>query len=228
MYCSNCGQQIHAEDRFCRFCGTAQNAAPVPKKGSHWVPVAVMLLLCIIGITLFFTIPFGDTSAPAGTPGDSVCFTVHDGVLSFHSANYTGGSELIVPDTVDGQKVTSLSDGCFKNCKDLTSVVLPNTLEVIGADAFRDCTALRGIRIPDSVSHIGIEAFYGCTALEAVALSDSVTYIAPGAFGECNQLYYILFSGAHEDWVELYDEFITPYTVVFCDEGSFYQGKPAE
>ena len=227
MYCSNCGQQIAAEDRFCRFCGTAQNAVPTPKNGSHWVPVVAMLLLCIIGIVLFFVIPFGDDPA-AAVSGESGCFTIQDGALSFHSANYTGGSELLVPDTVNGQKVTSLSEGCFKNCKKLTSIVLPNTLETIGADAFRGCTALRGIRIPDSVRHIGADAFHGCTALEAVALSDSVTFVGPGAFGECNQLYYILFSGAHQDWVELYDEFITPYTGVFCDEGSFYQGKPSE
>lgn len=224
MYCPHCSQPYDEKDRFCRFCGAALNAPPAPKKGSHLVPILIMMLLGIIGISLFFALPYG----ASGSPDRSSCFTIRDGVLSFHSAGYSGGSELIVPDTVDGQTVTALADVCFKNCTELTSIVLPNTLETIGSGAFRGCTALRGIRIPDSVSRIEIEAFYGCTALEAVALSDSVTYIGPGTFGECNQLYYILFSGAHGDWVELYDEFITPYTGVFCDEGSFYQGKPAD
>ena len=223
MYCYNCGQETEASDRFCRHCGVALHSAPAPRKGSHWVPVLAMVLLCAIGLGLFFALPYGNqTDAP-----EAGCFSVRDGALYFDSRSYTGGSELIVPDTVDGQTVISVSDKCFENCTSLTSVVLPNTVTSIGKEAFRGCTALRGIRIPDSVNRIGIEAFRDCTALEAVCLSDSVTYIGPGAFRACDQLYYILFSGSHEDWVELYDEFITPYTGVFCDEGSFYQGKPA-
>ncbi len=227
MYCYHCGQQIDPNDRFCRHCGASLNAAPAPKKGTLRVPVLAMVLLLAIGIGLFFAMPYGGNPAPSEPASASACFSVREGMLYFDSRSYAGGSELIVPDTLDGQKITSLSDGCFENCTSLTSVVLPNSLETIGKHAFRGCTALRGIRIPDSVSRIGIEAFYGCSALEAIALSDSVTYIGPGAFGSCDQLYYILFSGAHQDWVELYDEFITPYTGVFCDEGSFYQGKPA-
>lgn len=224
MFCYNCGHPCEEGDRFCRFCGTALNVPPAPKKGSRWVPILAMVVLCAIGIGLFFAIPYN--SAPETAPTDVSCFSIREGVLYFDSRNYDG-SELIVPDTVDGQRVISLSDGCFENCESLTSVVLPETLESIGKHAFRDCSALRGIEIPASVKRIGIEAFQGCTALEAVCLSDSLEYIGPGAFGECNQLHYIMFLGSHGDWIELYDEFITPYTGVFCDDGSFYQGKPA-
>lgn len=225
MYCYNCGQLLDEGDRFCRFCGTALNMPPVPKKGSRWVPIVAMVLLCAIGIGLFFAIPYGSTAAPGHT--DANCFSVRDGMLYFDISNYSGSSELIVPDTVDGQKVTSLSDGCFENCTSLTSVVLPDSLESIGKRAFRGCTGLRGIEIPESVIRIGIEAFQDCTALEAVCLSDTLEYVGPGTFAGCDQLYYIMFLGKHADWVELYDEFITPYTGVFCDDGSFYQGKPA-
>ena len=223
MYCQYCGHPHDDDDRFCRYCGTALNAPNLPKKGSHWVPVLVMAILCALGIGLFFGLPYRNAAPAEGAS----CFSVRNGVLYFDDSLYSGNSDLMVPATVDGQKVTALSDRCFENCTELTSVVLPNTLEEIGVSAFRGCTALRGIEIPDSVSRIGSEAFYGCTALEAVCLTDSVTHMGPGAFRECNKLYYIMFIGKHEDWVELYDEFITPYTGVFCDDGSFYQGKPA-
>ncbi len=228
MYCSNCGNLCAEEDRFCRFCGNELNIPPKPKKGSHWAPVVIMVLLCAIGIGLFFTMPYGRDSSSdskvSSNPTDY--FTISDGVLSFSESAYSGPSELIVPETINGQRVLSLSDGCFENCTSLTTVILPESLESIGKHAFRGCSAIRGIEIPESVDRIGIEAFYGCTALEAVCLSDSLDYIGPGAFGECNKLYYILFLGEHQEWIELYDEFITPYTGVFCDDGSFYQGKP--
>ena len=226
MYCYNCGQQVDTDDRFCRFCGTALNVPPAPKKGSRWVPILSMILLFATGLALFFAFPY-NTTAPA-VPVNTDYFTINDGVLSFDESRYTGSSDLVIPREIDGQTVRSLADGCFDGCKSLTSVELPDTLETIGKHAFRDCTALRGMEIPDSVTRIGVEAFYGCTALEAICLGDDLEYVGIGAFKECNQLYYIMFLGEYQDWVELYDEFITPYTGVFCDDGSFYQGKPAE
>ena len=229
MYCSNCGNQIEPGDHYCRFCGKKLHPTASPKKGSLWIPVVLMVLLSCLGIGLFFAIPGRSGSASGVVPGNQSygCFTVEEGVLSFDAATYNGGSELIVPGFVNGEKVIALSEGCFEGCTELTSIELPETLAAIGAGAFRDCTALRGIQIPESVNRIGAEAFYGCTALEAICLSDSLNYIGPGAFGACNQLYYIMFLGKHQDWVELYDEFVTPYTGVFCDDGSYYQGSPA-
>ena len=226
MYCSNCGNLCGETDNFCSNCGNPLSSFIPPKKGSHWVPVLIMVLLCAIGIALFFAIPY--SPAPAAKAADYSWFYVDNGTLYFEESRYEGPSELTVPGELFGQRVTALSDGCFEGCVGLTSVILPDTLESIGKAAFRDCTALRGVEIPESVKRIGIEAFYGCTALEAVCLTDSLEYVGPGAFGECNKLYYILFLGSHGDWMELYDEFIAPYTAVFCDEGSFYQGKGIE
>ena len=226
MYCYNCGQQVETDDRYCRFCGTALNVPPVPKKGSRWVPILIMVLLLATGLGFFFAFPY--STAAIAAPINTDCFSVNDGVLSFDASHYTGSSDLVIPREIGGQSVRALADGCFEGCDNLTSVELPDTLETIGKDAFRNCTALRGIEIPESVTRIGVEAFYGCTALEAVCLSDNLEHVGIGAFKECNQLYYIMFLGEYQDWVELYDEFITPYTGVFCDDGSFYQGKPAE
>ena len=226
MYCYNCGQLVGEDDRYCRYCGTALNVPPKPKMGSRRVPILIMILLCALGIGLFFALPYG--AAPEATPVRTDHFAVTNGILSFDPSRYTGGSDLIIPREIDGQTVIALADGCFENCDTLTSIELPDTLETIGKHAFRGCTALRGMDIPESVTRIGVEAFYGCTALEAICLSNNLEHVGIGAFKECNQLYYIMILGQYQDWVELYDEFITPYTGVFCDDGSFYQGKPAE
>lgn len=229
MYCYNCGNLIDQEDHYCRFCGKNLQLASRPKIGTLWIPILLMVLLCGLGIGLFFAIPYG-TDSEAGVPAASQsanCFTLENGMLYFDNELYQGDSDLKIPAYIDGEMVTALSEGCFKGCTDLTSVELPETLESIGIGAFHGCTALRGIRIPESVDRIGAEAFYGCTALESICLGDTLDYIGPGAFKECNALHFIMFLGKHQDWVELYDEFITPYTGVFCDDGSYYQGSPA-
>lgn len=64
----------------------------------------------------------------------------------------------------------SYENGYFTNCKNLESVVLPDTLTTISANTFRGCNKLTEINIPTSVTAIGGEnygggAFMGCTSL---------------------------------------------------------------
>ncbi len=51
--------------------------------------------------------------------------------------NYSGA--IIIPEEVNGYKVTSISDHAFYNCSSLTSVIIPNSVESIGDYAFSDC-----------------------------------------------------------------------------------------
>lgn len=72
----------------------------------------------------------------------------------------------------------SASDG---NCTIRTDTV------AIASDAFRGST-IRSIVIPENVVSIGANAFYGCTSLETVTIPNSVTTIGNGAFRACNGL----------------------------------------
>ena len=200
MICPNCQTLCGENDRFCYLCGTPlqpEAEPPKPKKGSHWVPILILIVMSIAGIVLYFAAP--GVSAPANTvavfSSSEPWFSVQDGVLYFYESLYTGGSELTVPSQINGESVHSLSAGCFANCTELTTVILPDTLQVIDQQAFYGCTSLRGIFIPSSVMTIGAEAFYGCTDLESVCLHDSLFSIGRDAFDDCNYLRYIFFSG---------------------------------
>lgn len=57
-------------------------------------------------------------------------------------------------------RVTWICDGAFKDCKDLTSVLLDPGVELIGNEAFAGCP-LTEIYVPDSVTEIGASAFAG-------------------------------------------------------------------
>ena len=223
MNCPNCQTLCGDTDRFCYVCGTAlQQEMPKPRKGSRWIPALLLLIMSVTGLVLFFAT--AGNSAPIRAEGGSEWFYVRGGVLYFEESRYDGGSELTVPSEIAGEVVYALSEDCFAGCTELTTVYLPDTLASIGDGAFSGCTSLRGIFIPASVNMIGEEAFYGCTALEAVCIHNRIKIIREDAFDLCNRLNFIFFLGTHDEWTHRYSEFINPYTGVFCEDGSFYQG----
>jgi len=227
MFCPKCGISCEEDQRFCMYCGTelqpeaAPVAPPPKKKGSRWVPILILIILSAIGTGIFFaSAHWNQGSVQSDTPW----FSLRYGDLSFDPDLYTGGSEITVPSEIDGEPVLRLTDGCFAGCEEITTVYLPDTLEGIGHDAFYGCTSMRGIYIPESVTYIGEAAFYGCTALEAISIPESVSLIDLDAFDNCDKLYYIFYPGTIDEWTMVYDEFINPYTGVYCQGGSFYQG----
>lgn len=67
----------------------------------------------------------------------------------------------------------------------LSSVVLPENLEGIGASAFSQCKLLTTITVPMQVKSIGYRAFYNCTALKTVQIQSSTTSLDATAFAGC-------------------------------------------
>ena len=196
MNCPNCGAIFDAPHRFCGQCGTPLEYEP-EKKGTHRVPLLILLGLSLLGIALFFLFP-KETVAPPES--DAPWFSVSRGELTFHEFRYDGGSTVEVPATVDGQTVTGLAQDCFWDCDEIATVILPNTVTSIGDYAFSDCDALKAIELPDGVTIIGWEAFAGCPELEALRIPASVEAIGLGAFDDCPSLSYIFYDGTEEDW----------------------------
>lgn len=217
MTCPNCQNTCGETDRFCFRCGASLTAEKPPKKGTHLVPILILIAISVLGIALFFLIPM-DT-AESATPW----FTVEDGVLYFDESRYYGPAELTVPSVVDGQTVREISAHCFEDCIFLTTVILPDTLESIGDAAFAGCISLRGISIPEGVTHIGAEAFLSCSALEAVTVPSTAESIGEDAFGGCGKLKFVFYNGIHSHWKKLYSAYIGPATQVFCTDGAFLQ-----
>ncbi len=92
-----------------------------------------------------------------------------DGTLSI--IGYTGNATtVIIPGSIDGKDVTSISSEAFKNATSLTSVTIPKTVLSIGTNAFNGCTSIKTIIIPESVKTVGSEVFYGWSANQSVIL----------------------------------------------------------
>lgn len=187
---------------------------------------AIGLILALIGYGAYLVIALPPSLFEPPAPQAAGCFTIDDGALTFRPDRWDGDPVLTIPDTVDGQNVTALAPGCFRDCSDLTTIILPETLTAIGAEAFSGCAKLRGLYLPEGMDSIGKDAFAGCAAMEAICIPTTVTTIAAGAFDDCAGLRYINYGGDFLAWSRLYDDYITPFTVAVCVDGSYHHGVP--
>jgi len=87
--------------------------------------------------------------------------------------NVTG--TVTIPDTYSGKDVVGIGKDAFNGCKNMTDVIIPDSIKKIGNRAFSFCTGLTNIVIPDSVKTAGEGIFISCTSLKSVVLSYGIS-----------------------------------------------------
>jgi len=136
---------------------------------------------------------------------------------------------------VEGDKNTP-DNGVLGLTLDLTGIIFPSTLKVIGCYTFLNCPSLTSVIIPASVTTISIAAFNNCDALANITFEDEsqLELIAKNAFnGSTFTLpstrtgYSVVWKA--DDVVLQADELeVTPdaevYTAVWTDESSLVPG----
>ena len=113
---------------------------------------------------------------------------------------YSGN--VIIPETITFEDevytVTSIGDGSFYECTDLTSVAIPNSVTSIGKSAFSTCSKLSSIVIPNSVTSIGDYAFWKCTGLTSIKLPDYLVILGWAVFCDCTGLTSVILNNGLE------------------------------
>lgn len=218
MNCNQCGLPLQEQDRFCQNCGSP---VPIPRKRARlWPAFLTLILIFAFGIGVFLL----DSSTPEPPVIDNTAtpwFTIENGILFFHKDRYTGGEELTVPSTVNGQTVISISDECFAYCQDLVMIHLPETVISIGDSAFYGCSSLRGIRLSETLRSIGDYAFGGCVSLEAVCIPYSLQQFGDNLFSNCHKLVYFFYPAPLAYWQKLPLEQFPEDSFVYCADGIY-------
>ena len=78
--------------------------------------------------------------------------------------------KIVIPSSVYGKPVTKIAKRAFYDAKNITSVVVPDSVFEIGYDAFKDCTTLQRIRLPRNVKTLHSHTFDGCTSLQEIEI----------------------------------------------------------
>lgn len=104
-------------------------------------------------------------------------------IMRFPTKNKKWKTSFIIPNSV-----TSIADGAFERCWNLTDIAIPDSVKSIGNSAFESCEKLTSITIPDSVTGIGDSALLGCSSLIKVIIPDGVTEIGYRTFYNCSDL----------------------------------------
>ena len=77
---------------------------------------------------------------------------------------------------------TAIAEAAFANARELTDVVVPNSIKVIARRTFDECVSLRKVVLSDGLKVIGDRAFFNCCKLTDLTIPSSVTEIGTVAF----------------------------------------------
>ena len=116
-----------------------------------------------------------------------------------------------------------IADRAFEDCRDLTSVTIPDSVTIIGGFAFAMCKGLTSVTVGNGVTSIVGSAFAMCTSLKSVTIGGSVTSISVYAFSGCSNLTSITFNGTKAQWNAItkstdWDDGTGNYTI-HCTDG---------
>ena len=92
-----------------------------------------------------------------------------------------GTIELDISETTALQ---ALPKNCFKDCKNIKTIVLPNGITTVGASCLENCNSLSSVNLPVSVTKIEEHAFDKCFSITDIEIPQNVTYIGYCAFAE--------------------------------------------
>ena len=111
-------------------------------------------------------------------------------------------SEIVISNSIDGVKITSIGDKAFEDCDSLTSIVITDSVTSIGNYAFTGCDLLTKVNYLGTIDEWVQIEFYSSTSnpicyahnlyindlLATEAVLTSATKISSYAFGYCTSL----------------------------------------
>ena len=91
--------------------------------------------------------------------GDLTYKVYSDYAIVTNCSNYAVGS-ITIPSTIKNVPVTTIGEHAFMECKQITSIKLPDSITVIEQRAFSSCEELKSVTIGNNVKSIGVRAFH--------------------------------------------------------------------
>lgn len=148
----------------------------------------VALIFTVIAVAVTFS--FYCSAANKTVKSDGFIFSVGKTATL---VEYKGKAEkVVIPQKINGVKVTKIEQYAFWQNKKIKSVSIPQTVTTIGVAAFDECTALTKVVLPKSLTKLSDSAFWYCTNLKTVVMYENLKTIGQNAFKGCqkNMVFY--------------------------------------
>ena len=146
----------------------------------------LLLLSAIITLLLFTTRDAWAQRFTYTHLGQTLNYEIVDSDAQVVSGYDISGS-VTIPETVTFEdntyNVTSIGHSAFRDCYDLTEIILPFGITSIENYSFYYCKGLIKITLPSSLTDIGLYSFYYCRGLKEITLPDGLISIGEYAFG---------------------------------------------
>ena len=69
------------------------------------------------------------------------------GAYAVGAGNPGNLTEIVIPATYNGKPVTMIDENAFADAINLTSIIIPDSVKIIGEGAFSGCTSLESITL---------------------------------------------------------------------------------
>ncbi len=126
-------------------------------------------------------------NAPVSPESDFEFVEIEGGTLEVDHYKGEGGI-VVIPDEVDGMKVTHIDTGAFDGEDTITAVRLGDNIEIIQERGFYNAKNLQYFISGERLEEIGGAAFSGCSSLIYMKLNLKLEKIASSAFAFCDKL----------------------------------------
>ena len=139
-------------------------------------------IFCLIISFVFPYVP-GRVSEASIISNEEWSYEINNGSVTIYK--YLGsGSEVTIPDQIDGYPVTQLVDSAFDSNNNITKVIFPDTITKIGECCFAYCRNLEGpLVLPKNLTSLGERAFEFCSSLSGdLVIPDGITEIESQVF----------------------------------------------
>ncbi len=93
-----------------------------------------------------------------------------------------------LPDKIDNLPVTVVGKDALAECKEMTELVIPDSVLYMNIGAVASCPKLKKVKLSQKLTSIPARAFEFCKALEEITLPDSINAINAFAFDNCTSL----------------------------------------
>lgn len=181
-----------------------------------------LLSILVATTLLLMCIPFGVISVSAATTGTygPLTYRISNNTVTITACSTTATGELIIPDTIEGYPVTTISGYSFEHSR-ISSVTIPNSVTSIGTRAFY-FSSVKTVNFGKGVTTIGSYALCECRSLKTVILPVSIASIEKYAFCFCAELTDVYYGGTLRErkmiQIDDYNTDITQTTWHYADD----------